>query len=334
MTGMFNYNGIFFGSQSGGVNNQLFDTSGQTGSLTISERLTPLDTVGATATVSHFSQSQSSGSGSGSFTTPMGMINWNRRWTQQLNTTLSGGGMLLLPIDSTVPGQSTKTLVAPTITTAINYSSFSEALRAAGAVAGPGDGAPSVGPFSGLPAMYGSLGSGGILTPGRYVASLTYSYSYYPSYAFGAGATKVHIVGTNVTGGITSRLSGQVGMNYAHGSSAASETSFTYDTVGITVGARYLLGPILASLTTNWLYFSNSTSPAGFGSTSPAGFVSSESFSKEIVLFSLSYAFTGQPFFMDTFAYFGAPDSGERTSAPSGAGPSPSGEGPGLLKKE
>jgi hypothetical protein len=231
--------------------------------------------------------------------------------------------MLLLPIDSTVPGQSTKTLVAPTITTTINYRSFSETLRAAGALAGPEEGAPSVGPFSGLPAMYGSLSPGGILTPGRYVASLMYSYTYYPSYAYGAGATKSHWVGINATGGITSKLSGQLGMNYAHGSSAASQTSFTYDTVGITVGARYLLGPILASLTTNWLYFSNSSSQAGLGF--------SQSFSKEIIMFTLSYAFTGQPFFtMDTFEYVGAPDSGEGTSAPSGAGAGPSREGPGL----
>jgi hypothetical protein len=54
-----------------------------------------------------------------------------------------------------------------------------------------------------------------------------------------------------------------------------------------------------------------------------------------MVMFALSYAFTGQRFFrMDTFGFGGAPDSGERTSAPSGAGPGPSGEGPGLLKKE
>jgi hypothetical protein len=235
--------------------------------------------------------------------------------------------MLLLPIDSTVPGQSTKTLVAPTISTIMTYSSFSEALRAAGAVAGPEEGAPAVGPFSGLPAVYGSLSPGGILPPGRYSASLSYGYSYYPSYAYGAGATKVHVVGINANGGITSKLSGLVGLNYAHGSSAASETSFTYDTVGLTVGARYLLGPILASLTTNWLYFSNSSSQAGLGF--------SQSFSKEMIMFALSYAFTGQPFFtMDTFGSVMAPDSGEGTSAPSGAGPGPSGEGPGLLKKE
>ena len=38
-----------------------------------------------------------------------------------------------------------------------------------------------------------------------------------------------------------------------------SASSSTADTVGVTVGARYLLGPVLASLTANWLYVSNST---------------------------------------------------------------------------
>ena len=44
-----------------------------------------------------------------------------------------------------------------------------------------------------------------------------------------------------------------VGMNYAHRTSLGASSS-TADTVGVTVGARYLLGPVLASLTANWMY--------------------------------------------------------------------------------
>lgn len=318
VTGTYNYTTIFFGNQNG-AENQLFDTTGHTGTITINTLLTPRDTVGTTATISHYIQGQSNGSGEGSFTTPSGQVNWSRRWTQQLNTTLSGGAMLILPIESTVPGQSQKTQVAPTTTVSINYRSFSEALRDVGSglgaeSSGLGAAAFAQGPFYGLPSMFGSLSPGGIVQPGQYTASFTYNYSYYPSFAYSAGATKSHVVGANVSGGITSQLTGQVGMNFGHGSSVASSTSFTYDTVGVTIGARYLLGPILASLTSNWLYFANSSSQSFGGSGDTA-------FSKKTILLALSYAFTSQSFFkMDKFGFAGSSGSGEGTSVPSGQG--------------
>jgi hypothetical protein len=322
LTGSYNYTTVFFGTQSGGVNNQLFDTTGHTGTITMSTRLNPMDTVGTTASISHYTQSQGSNGGQGSFTTPSGTINWTRMWTPKLNTALAGGAILILPIASTVPGQSVKTEVAPTATASINYSSFSQGLRAAGSAAGP---------FEGLPALYGSLYPGGLVPAGQYRASLNSSYSIYPSTAYGAGALKALVVGTNVSGGITPKLSGQAGMNFAHGSSTASSTNFTYDTVGVTVGARYLLGPILASLTYNWLYSSNSNS-----TSQPSLGQGTFAFSKNMVLLALSYAFTSQSFFrMDTFGYVGTPDSVDGTSVPSGtgAGSGPSSSGPGNLKE-
>ena len=174
--------------------------------MTLSTRLNPIDTVGATSSISHFSQSQGSSGGGGSFTNPYGTINWTRMWTQQLNTTLSGGATLILPIASTVPGQSTKTEVAPTGTAIINYTSFSQALSTAGSAAGP---------FEGLPPMYGSLAPGGLVPAGQYRATLSSTYGYYPSTAFGAGALKSVVVGTNVSGGITPKLTGQAGMNFS-----------------------------------------------------------------------------------------------------------------------
>jgi hypothetical protein len=317
LSGTYNYMSIFYGAQSGDVNNQLFDTTGNSGSLTLSTRLNPMDTVGTTASFSHYSQSQGSTGGQGSFTTPSGTINWTRMWTQKLNSTLTGGAILILPIASTVPEQSTKTQVAPTGTVSITYTSFSQELRAAGSAAGP---------FEGLPTMLGSLAPGGLVPAGQYRATLISGYSVYPSTAFAAGANKSLVVGANVSGGITPKLTGQAGMNFAHGSSAASGTGFIYDSVGVTVGARYLLGPILMSLTYNYLYSSNTDSSQG-----------ESIFSKNMVLLGLSYAFTSQSFFkMDTFGYEGTRDSVEGISAPSGAGTggSPSGEGSGILRKE
>ena len=175
LTATYNYSRVSFGSQSGDVNNALFDTTGHSGSAMLSTQLTPRDTVGATAIVSIFSQDQSTGGGAGSFTTPMGTLNWSRTWTQEWTSSLDGGAVVILPQESATPGQSATT-VSPTGTVSINYRSFSEALRAAGA------------PFGDLPSLVGSLNPGGIMSPGQYNASFFYTFSVFPAYAGGAGA--------------------------------------------------------------------------------------------------------------------------------------------------
>ena len=48
----------------------------------------------------------------------------------------------------------------------------------------------------------------------------------------------------------------------------------------MTVGAQYLLGPVLASLTYNWLFVSNTTPQ-----------MPDYEFSKKMVMLSFSYAF-------------------------------------------
>ena len=108
LTSSYNYSKISFGSQSGGVNNQLFSTEGHQAMTTLATRLTPMDTVGATATMSHYTQGQSTGGGTGSFTTIAETLNWGRLWTQKLSTSLGGGGILTLPVGSAIPGQSVK----------------------------------------------------------------------------------------------------------------------------------------------------------------------------------------------------------------------------------
>jgi len=320
LTASYNYNRLTFGNQSGGVDNQLlFDTDGHQATTTLSTQVTATDTVGTTATMSHYQQSQSTGSGSGSFTTISGTANWSRRWTQRLNTSLVGGTIVTLPIDSGIPGQSIKTQLAPTVTAAINYTSFSEGLRAVGAAPGP---------FDNLPTLAGSLNPGGIVAPGQFTTSLSYNFSVFPSYGFGAGPMKTHVVGANLSGGITSKLTGQLGANFSHGSTNLPVS--TFDTVGFTAGARYLLGPVLASLTYNWLYFANNSSLTPQTQSEYA-------FSKKMVMLSLSYAFTNQSFFrMDAFGNWGASSSGEGGASPSdaGTGGGPSGDGSGSLKKE
>ena len=149
----------------------------------------------------------------------------------------------------------------------------------------------------------------------------------FPGYAFSSGPQQTHLLGLNASGGITSRLTGNVGMNYAHRTSLDVSSS-TSDTVGVTVGARYLLGPVLASLTANWLYFSNSTAQTP-----------QYEFSKKMVMLSFSYAFTSpSPSLERVFLFHRVLELGSSPSgdAPSGAGTgsSPSGDGSGTLRTE
>ena len=149
------------------------------------------------------------------------------------------------------------------------------------------------------------------MSPGQYTASFLYTYSVFPSYAGGAGAIRAHVLGINATGGITSSLTGQVGLNYANssgGGSIGAGSGQSYDTVGLTAALRYLIGPVLASLTGNYLNYSSA-----FPNTA---------FSKEMVMLTLSTAFNSQSFFrMDGFGGWRTPSSGGGTSAPSGAEP-------------
>jgi hypothetical protein len=312
LSGDYNYSKVSFGeqgTQSGGVNIPLFNTTVHQGSTTISTQISARDTVGATATMSHFIQEDSSGSrGSGSFTTITETLNWSRLWTQQLNTSLSGGGALRLPVGSAIPGQSSKLQFVPIVAATMTYSSFAEGLRTAGS--------SLRGPFDGLPSLAGSLNPGGIVAPGAYTVTMSYRFSLLPAFAFGAGPLKTHVVGMNATAGITSKLTGLVGANYSHGTQSTPAT--TFDTIGLTAGANYLLGPVLASLTYNWLFFSREADP------SLSAQITQYEFSKKIVLLSFSYAFMSPSFF----------NQGLSLPSSIGTGRSPSGDGSEILRKE
>ncbi len=312
LTAGYNYTNISWGHQQGGTTNSLFNTTAHTGITGINTRISARDTVGAAAMMSHYSQDQSSGSGGGqsSYTTITETLNWSRLWTQELSTFLAGGANLKLPVGSDIPGQSTGLEVRPTVTARMTYSSYSEELRDAGA---------SQGPFDSLPSLAGSLSPGGIAPPGGYTATMSYRYSMFPGYAFSAGPQQTHVLGLNASGGITSKLTGQVGMNYAHRTTVGASSS-TGDTVGLTGGVRYLLGPVLASLTANWMYVQNSTTQTPV-----------YEFSKEMVMLTFSYAFMSPSFFREGISF----PSGDGTgSSPSGdgTGSSPSGDGSGTLR--
>ena len=322
LSGAFNYSKISFGNQFESISNPLFSTTGYQGSTTIATGITARDTVGASAFLSHYSQQGSSNgsSGSGSFTTIAETLNWNRLWTEKMTTFLSAGGNVTLPVGSSVPGHAVPLLFAPTFRAGMTYSSFSEALREAGS---------SLSPYANLPSLEGSISPGGIMAPGAYVVSVLSTYSISPSYAFGSGPMKTLVAGVTASGGITSNLSGQVGVNYAHG--VRDLPASTFDSVAVTAGALYLIGPVLATLTYNYIYFSNSIDQASLNT------ISLYQYSKEMVMLSFTYAFMSPSFFrMGEFGSSGTQGSTGGVSAPSGAGTEsrPSGDGSGILRKE
>ena len=95
--------------------------------------------------------------------------------------------------------------------------------------------------------------------PGRTLRRCALATAYIPGYAFGSGPTKTHVVGANATGGIARNLTAQVGVNYAHGSRDNPNLTEHMTRSMVIGGLGYLIGPVLANLTGNWLYFSNST---------------------------------------------------------------------------
>lgn len=137
---------------------------------------------------------------------------------------------------------------------------------------------------------------------------------------------KTHVVGVNASAGITSKLTAQAGMNVSHGSTSTPASSF--DTLGATAGASYLLGPVMVNLTYNWLYFSNS-----FAQTAQTQ--AEYAFSKKMIMLSLSYAFTSQSFFqMGGLGSLGSSEATEGVTVPSGAATGSGSSGSGVLKKE
>jgi hypothetical protein len=114
-------------------------------------------------------------------------------------------------------------------------------------------------------------------------------------------------------------LTGTLGMNYSHGSSNFPVTSF--DSVGLTAGLNYLIGPVFANLTYNWQYFANSFQQSGPGTSDYA-------FSKKMIILSFSYAFTTQQLYrVNQFGFVGpidaigggatgSPASGDGSAAP------------------
>ena len=135
---------------------------------------------------------------------------------------------------------------------------------------------------------------GTALARGRYAITASYNYTTFPSYVAQSGPIQTHVVGVRGAVGLTQRVTGQLGLNFARSISSYNQgTVAAFDTYGTTVGLAYLATSALqASLTYNWLNFADrSPDPAVINNGLQYGF------SKHMIMLSLSYVFTQTPGF-------------------------------------
>ena len=137
---------------------------------------------------------------------------------------------------------------------------------------------------------------GGNATPGAYSVSFIYNLGVYPSFVAPAGPMYSHIIGINASAGITDRLTAAGGFNFAHSSFTSELNTGTFDSYGINAMLNYLVAPALqASLSSQWWNFA--------GSSGDVATASDFSFSKQMIILGLSYAYSPRGDFFRSGAF-------------------------------
>lgn len=279
----FSYSMISFGDQFGlaspDAQNQLFDTTSYLGMIGTSTRLSQRDSLTTNYSYSLFEQPST-----GNFSLHTATVNWARTWTRQLTSSVGGGAQLLPSNTDMSTGQpiTTKTTISPTASAIITWRSFSSTLRSIGPYGASFDS----GLFGGLPPVPWNVGQGGSLPPGQYAISMSYNYSVFPSFVAQSGPMHSHVLGAQAQIGVLDRMTLQLGLNLARSFGTQQGTTFAFDTYGTTASLSYLITPSFsAALTHSWLNFEDKSPQA----ISEQGVFA---FSKQMVMVSLSYAFT------------------------------------------
>lgn len=301
------FNQISFGGQFGLVNsavqNQLFDTTGHTVTTGLLHQITRNDSLGYNYSYSRFDQ------GVGVFSTHTASGTWSRRWNRELTSAVAGGATLIEPfVDLTTSAKREVPLsIQPTASAIVTWTSSSSILRSAGegsdAFGGRMQASPTLmstmqggaGTMGGLPAQAGSMNPGAILARGRYSFSLSYNFGIFPSYVAEAGPIVTHVFGANGSFGITDRVTGMVGVNFARSIGTQQQTTFAFDSYGTNAALNYLVNPNLqVSLSHSWLNFADQSPNQALINNGSGAF----EFSKHMVLLRLGYVFTpNQSFF-------------------------------------
>ncbi|MBX3237339.1 MAG: hypothetical protein KF814_14420 [Nitrospiraceae bacterium] len=314
----YGYSQISFGgnlapttTSTGQAVNTVFDTHTHTISAGPTMRISGADTVSFKYTFTQTSQASF-----GDFTFHTGTLGWGRNWTREMSSSVNGGLQLIEPTpDATAVGGQRRVpaTMLPTGGFTVTYASGSSFLRRLGSEIQEATGGSSSGAMSGgfLPILPGMNMPGGIAAPGSYRVTLGYNLGVYPSFVQTAGPIYTHLVALTSAAGITDRLTAQAGFNFAHSSFTADTVGTTFNSYGTTVGLNYLITPTFtAFLTHRWLQFDNNVTAVGAGDLS---------FSKQVVLLGLTYAYAPRGDFFRSGAFWEGASS-ESSGAGSGSG--------------
>lgn len=191
--------------------------------------------------------------------------------------------------------------VQPVASAVLSWNSVSSTLRGATGEAGVLGGRMSASPMlmstmqraaggiGSLPAQSGSMSAGGILPRGRYMVALSYNFGVFPSYVAESGPMVTHVVGVTSSFGLTDRVTGQVGVNFARSIGSFQNVTFATDSYSTTAALNYLVTPNLqVSLTHGWLNFIDQSPIPALVNQGNQVF----DFSKHTVMFTLGYVFT------------------------------------------
>lgn len=314
----YGYSQISFGgnltpttTSTGQTVNTVFDTRTHTISAGPTMRISGADTVSFKYTFTQTSQATF-----GDFAFHTGTLGWGRNWTREVSSSVNGGLQLIEPTPDTsaVGGQRrVPATMLPTGGFTVTYAAGSSFLRRLGSEIREATGGPSSGGMSGgfLPILPGMNVPGGIAAPGSYRVTLGYNLGVYPSFVQTAGPIYTHLVSLTSAAGITDRLTAQAGFNFAHSTFTSDTVGTTFNSYGTTVGLNYLITPTFSAfLTHRWLQFDNNVTAVGAGDLS---------FSKQVVLLGLTYAYAPRGDFFRSGAFWeGA--STESSSSGGGSG--------------
>jgi len=301
----------------------VFDTTNYTVTAGPTARISAYDSLGFNYIFSQFSQANF-----GSFTTHSGQGTWGRSWSREIFSSVRGGMTLVEPIPATqsndpnaqVSNQSrVPATIFPTGGFTLTYASASSLLRSLGSDIQSGSSPGGVGVVGGsfLPMLAGGIMPGGNAQAGAYSASFTYNLSIYPSFVSSAGPIYTHLIGINGSAGISNRLTAMGGFNFAHSSFTSQLNNSTFDTYGTILMLNYLVAPSLqASLSHQWMEFA--------GSSGGVATASDFSFSKQMIILGLSYAYAPRGDFFRSGAFWdtspGASTTGTGASQPGPGG--------------
>ena len=272
--------------------------------------LSPAITVSAADTLAYsYTFNTYSQQGIGSFSTHSNSLLWKRFWHPSLSTQVSGGAQYLGSLSTRIGNQtiSVPSAVSPIGSVLIAYNSNTALLA---------DLIDRTGDYSGLNQIVGAISPGGVGAAGSVSINLNYNYGAFPLFVESGGFAKSHVVSLNGAWSITSKLTVTLGGNFSQiRSTGGASALFEYENISGNAGLTYLVIPSLrAGL--NYIY-SNSY---GIGNNT-ASSIPFLSYSRQVAILSLTYAFGGGAQFFQGGGFFGPGISGPGTSGPGTSGP-------------